>query len=100
MKQKLPCPDCGSEVRQDPWNLISKTRPTACERCGTALKATVNERSTFIALAIGGAVWFAAFVVTNAAGYPLVAATAANAASIVGVAVSAYRYAICLKAVT
>ena len=70
-----------------------------CESCGATLKATFNERSTFIALATGGAVWFVAFVITNAVGYPQISAAVASAAGIVGVAVSGYRYAICLKAI-
>jgi hypothetical protein len=60
-----------------------------CESCGADLRVPFNERSTFIALATGGAVWFAAFVVSSALGYPQIAAAVASAAGIVGVAVGA-----------
>ena len=84
MKKVLACPRCRSEVRHDPWKLIASTQTTVCESCGAALKATFDERSTFIALATGGVVWFAAFVTTNAAGYPEVSEAAASVADVAG----------------
>jgi hypothetical protein len=93
MRTAFTCPHCRAAVKQDPWKLLASA-PATCENCGTRYKAVFSERSTFIALVVGAAVWFVAFLLVNAAGYREISEAVASAVAILGVAVCSYRYAV------